>query len=1056
MASPPKKKRKADLTALSQSDDDEVTDALSQELGHAEQSVSTPVEIFKSGDKNEDSAANGVENDRHKGQDREDDPGQTNPSGDSEDKIYRRKAQDREDDPGQINPSSDSEDKWKSINECFKNRNNCPFDGRLRRLEKKEVKMIKAFCTDYEIKKGRFAEFDDFDNDSKSSEKQCVSVVYFSGKDLPGLNVRVALKKITMGDVSDSSKEYINYSFKNEEIAARIRHFAVAPVFAKYEDPNGRKLYLLSAFMDYGDLQDVLKDPILDDLKQRLRILFQIASAILFLHTPVAIYRKALLHLDIKSSNIGLDGNLNARLIDFGLAREIEGDEGIKCPEDTFDVKYIGTPGYFPTNPVRRLTKHLDYFSLGVVMRETITGANPGDPCTKHKFWLRNKQTLCECLWEQIKSKWKTTSDSKRASSIEKIAKNCISSWAPEGKETFKFEKEYDTLEDLVRHDGYRNTASGVMPNESDSAMCEMCLVNKASKDNEDMVEHELSCKTNIKLCMQCVKSNYLNPVKCHSCNKCKPKIGGHNTACISIAGDGAGQKIYEKDATDFLEILCGKAHHTVCVRKLKNSQIKPSAAKSSMAQLGAALDEVNESSGIDTLILYFSGHGDKDKGLQLNKELKEYMCIQHLSDMLKKMLKKKQLRKIYIFFDCCHPPILTLPFTPLPTGVQIIQYCSSRPDQESSAGDGTDYSMFTSFLLGAILRKHKCLLTEKLKNEDCKLCIKYWQKCEKKDYLKIDKIFANVRKHMKKMGNQQPTGCIVPYATNEEIFSFSSKSTVSMQLKIVRENLNENLVHVDLNFFATLDSIRTDVFRKWLSSDWENAYAGYADVLSVKNGTLPSDLTNTNDLLHVWNSKQLLDVTLRSYTGLRTGRVGLFPRTSKFGGVTCVTGKKLKDIVDNAQKIKSDLHNNLEKIKQSIHQAQNSGIYIGLVRDLVSLFDVELGKFEKSLRVLSSFRIIEDDDNKRHILIMNGEDFCSHPFIFGSDGGASVLVDIARHLRCTEIPSNFDIVLYIPKANIDFVCLELVRKDTMVKQDYVFYGDMSKICRAYAMHREF
>ncbi|WAR16084.1 LRK81-like protein [Mya arenaria] len=728
MASPPKKKRKADLTALSQSDDDEVTDALSQELGHAEQ------------------------NDRHKGQDREDDPGQTNPSGDSEDKIYRRKAQDREDDP--------------------------------------------------------------------------------AGKDLPGLNVRVALKKITMGDVSDSSKEYINYSFKNEEIAARIRHFAVAPVFAKYEDPNGRK---------------------------------------------------ALLHLDIKSSNIGLDGNLNARLIDFGLAREIEGDEGIKCPEDTFDVKYIGTPGYFPTNPVRRLTKHLDYFSLGVVMRETITGANPGDPCTKHKFWLRNKQTLCECLWEQIK--------------------------------------------DLVRHDGYRNTASGVMPNESDSAMCEMCLVNKASKDNEDMVEHELSCKTNIKLCMQCVKSNYLNPVKCHSCNKCKPKIGGHNTACISIAGDGAGQKIYEKDATDFLEILCGKAHHTVCVRKLKNSQIKPSAAKSSMAQLGAALDEVNESSGIDTLILYFSGHGDKDKG--------------------------------------------------------------------------------------AILRKHKCLLTEKLKNEDCKLCIKYWQKCEKKDYLKIDKIFANVRKHMKKMGNQQPTGCIVPYATNEEIFSFSSKSTVSMQLKIVRENLNENLVHVDLNFFATLDSIRTDVFRKWLSSDWENAYAGYADVLSVKNGTLPSDLTNTNDLLHVWNSKQLLDVTLRSYTGLRTGRVGLFPRTSKFGGVTCVTGKKLKDIVDNAQKIKSDLHNNLEKIKQSIHQAQNSGIYIGLVRDLVSLFDVELGKFEKSLRVLSSFRII-------------------------------------------EIPSNFDIVLYIPKANIDFVCLELVRKDTMVKQDYVFYGDMSKICRAYAMHREF
>ncbi|XP_052763890.1 uncharacterized protein LOC128205885 isoform X2 [Mya arenaria] len=963
--------------------------------------------------------------------------------------IYRRVSQSQEDDPS-LNETVD--DSNQNIEEFFENRNNCPFDGRLRRLKRKEIKAIEAFCIGNEIKKGRFAESDDVDKDL-----QCISVVYFSEERLPGLDVRVALKKITIGEVSDSSRDYINYSFKNEEIAARIRHFAVAPVFAKYEDPNGRELYLLSAFMDNGDLHESLKDNILD-LKQCLRILFQIASAIRYLHTPVANYRKALLHLDIKSSNIALDLSLNARLIDFGLAREIEGDDGIKCTGDKFDVKYIGTPGYFPTDPVRCLTKHLDCFSFGVVIRETLTGTNPGEPCTEHNFWLRNNKTLCECLKKKLKSKWKGEAD---ALSGEEIAKKCISSWSSQRNEVFTFEDVYKSLEELESVRGnYKDelpVERGNYKNELPVDKCDMCLINKAS--NEDMIKHGEYCRGKIQLCIQCVKSNYLNPVKCHSCDECKPEIGGHNTACISVAGDG--KEVFIKDAEHVLETLYKKAHSTVCVRKLENSLIKPS-TESSLKRIQLALDEVIKSSGIDTLILYYSGDGFKEKGLQLNGNLNEYISGKNLSKMLLEMLTKKQLMKIYIFFDCCYPPTVTNCFgNDFPSGVQIIQFSSSRPDHISSAEDGNEYSIFTSFLLGAILRKRKCILDEKSKEDDCQVCKKYWQKNEEKDFLKIVNIFGNIRKHMKKwrdwkkgqVWKQQPTRSAIPPMTDEENFSFSIKSTVSMQLKIVRENLNENLVHVDLNFFATLDSIRTDVFRKWLSSEWMDDYAGYADILSLKNGTLPSDLRNTNDLLHVWNSKQLLDVTLRSLKDLRTGRVGLFPVERKFGRDICCTGQKLREIVELSHEIKNKVKNEVMDIRQRINQAQHSKKYIAFIGQLVSVYKDELDKFENRLRVMSSFRIIKNKNSD--ILMMNGEDFCSNPFILGSDGEDSSLADIARYLRWTEIPRKIDIFLYIPRGNIDFVCLEMVRKDTMDKQDYVFYGDVSKTCRTFALHRD-
>ncbi|KAH3885171.1 hypothetical protein DPMN_009162 [Dreissena polymorpha] len=66
--------------------------------------------------------------------------------------------------------------------------------------------------------------------------------------------------------------------------------------------------------------------------------------------------------MDIKSNNIVLDAEFNARLIDFGLARELkEGDESL-----LMTVTTVGTPGYYPTVQHNLLTKQHDYHNFGV------------------------------------------------------------------------------------------------------------------------------------------------------------------------------------------------------------------------------------------------------------------------------------------------------------------------------------------------------------------------------------------------------------------------------------------------------------------------------------------------------------------------------------------------------------------------------------------------------------------------------------------------------------------------------------------------------------------
>lgn len=102
----------------------------------------------------------------------------------------------------------------------------------------------------------------------------------------------------------------------------------------------------------------------------RRKILLGVASALAYLHQEC---ENQVIHRDIKTSNIMLDEGFNARLGDFGLARQIEHD---KSPDATVAAGTMGylAPEYLLTG---RATEKTDVFSYGAVVLEVASGRRP-------------------------------------------------------------------------------------------------------------------------------------------------------------------------------------------------------------------------------------------------------------------------------------------------------------------------------------------------------------------------------------------------------------------------------------------------------------------------------------------------------------------------------------------------------------------------------------------------------------------------------------------------------------------------------------------------------
>ncbi|XP_010925340.1 brassinosteroid LRR receptor kinase BRI1 [Elaeis guineensis] len=159
------------------------------------------------------------------------------------------------------------------------------------------------------------------------------------------------------------------------ETIGKVKHRNLVPLLGYCKVKEER--LLVYEYMKHGSLEDVLHDRKKDGIKlnwaARRKIAIGAARGLAFLHHSCVPH---IIHRDMKSSNVLLDENLEARVSDFGMAR-------LMSAMDThLSVSTLaGTPGYVPPEYYQsfRCTTKGDVYSYGVVLLELLTGKQPTD-----------------------------------------------------------------------------------------------------------------------------------------------------------------------------------------------------------------------------------------------------------------------------------------------------------------------------------------------------------------------------------------------------------------------------------------------------------------------------------------------------------------------------------------------------------------------------------------------------------------------------------------------------------------------------------------------------
>jgi serine/threonine protein kinase len=185
---------------------------------------------------------------------------------------------------------------------------------------------------------------------------------------------------------------------------------------------------LVYEFMPRGSLENHLfrRDSRVQPLPWsiRMKVCLNAAKGLAFLHNA----ETKVIYRDFKTSNILLDSDYNAKLSDFGLARD--GPTGDRSHVST---QVMGTHGY--AAPEYLATGHLtvksDVYSFGVVLLELLSGRHAVDqnrPSGQHslvewaKPYLTNKRRLLQVLDTRLDGQYSLS----RAQKIANLALQCL------------------------------------------------------------------------------------------------------------------------------------------------------------------------------------------------------------------------------------------------------------------------------------------------------------------------------------------------------------------------------------------------------------------------------------------------------------------------------------------------------------------------------------------------------------------------------------------------------------------------------------------------------
>lgn len=156
---------------------------------------------------------------------------------------------------------------------------------------------------------------------------------------------------------------------KEAKILSEVHHPYIVNVLEVFEENN--TAYIAMEYIAGNSLKDKLaKEGMLPEAEV-LRYIHQIGGALQFVH------QKNILHLDIKPSNILIDKDNNARLIDFGVSKRYDvGEQETSTTMLTLSKGFASIEQY-DNERIQSFSPCPDIYSLGATMYNLLTGKIP-------------------------------------------------------------------------------------------------------------------------------------------------------------------------------------------------------------------------------------------------------------------------------------------------------------------------------------------------------------------------------------------------------------------------------------------------------------------------------------------------------------------------------------------------------------------------------------------------------------------------------------------------------------------------------------------------------
>ena len=153
------------------------------------------------------------------------------------------------------------------------------------------------------------------------------------------------------------------------QAAASLNHPNIAHVYAIEETKNSMnepEIFMVMEFINGSDLKKKIKDEP-PSTEEAVDIASQIAEGL------EAAHKKGIVHRDIKSQNIMITNEGNAKIMDFGLAKSNERSQITK------DGSTVGTIAYMSPEQAtgEDIDNRADIWAFGVVLYELLTGHQP-------------------------------------------------------------------------------------------------------------------------------------------------------------------------------------------------------------------------------------------------------------------------------------------------------------------------------------------------------------------------------------------------------------------------------------------------------------------------------------------------------------------------------------------------------------------------------------------------------------------------------------------------------------------------------------------------------